>query len=116
MPVAIRLALADGNVDNRERRKIKDYFVNEWRYSESFAERKIGEFQNEPALSSLNELFSALEEFKNHDKDCNFDQIFRELLNFLDELANSDGEFHHGEKATIGEVNTLLGRYGLLPS
>ena len=116
MPVAIRLALADGNVDNRERRKIKDYFVNEWGYSESFAERKIDEFQNEPALSSLDELFSALEEFKNHDKDCNFDQIFRELLNFLDELANSDGEFHHGEKATIGEVKTLLGCYGLLPS
>ena len=116
MPVAIRLALADGNVDNRERRKIKDYFVNEWGYSESFAERKIDEFQNEPALASLDELFSALKEFKNHDKDCNFDQIFRELLNFLDELANSDGEFHHGEKATIGEVKTLLGRYGLLPS
>ena len=116
MPVAIRLALADGNVDNRERRKIKDYFINEWGYSESFAERKIDEFQNEPDLVSLDELFSALEEFKNHDKDCNFDQIFRELLNFLDELANSDGEFHHGEKATIGEVKTLPGRYGLLPS
>ena len=116
MPVAFRLALADGNVDDGERRKIKDYFVNEWGYSESFSDRKIGEFQNEPDLASLDELFSALEEFKKHDKDCNFDQIFRELLNFLDELANSDGEFHHGERATIDEVKTLLGRYDLLPS
>ena len=116
MPVAFRLALADGNVDDGERRKIKDYFVNEWGYSESFSDRKIGEFQNEPDLASLDELFSALEEFKKHDKDCNFDQIFRELLNFLDELANSDGEFHHGERATIDEVKTLLDRYDLLPS
>lgn len=116
MPVALRLALADGRVDDRERRTIKNYFVNGWGYSVSFADRKIDEFQNEPDLSSLEGLFSALEEFKSHDKDCNFDHIFRELLDFLDDLANSDGEFHHGEKATIGEVKALLDRYDLLPS
>ena len=116
MPVAFRLALADGNVDDRERRKIKDYFVNEWGYSESFAEQKIDEFWNEPDLATLDGLFSALEEFKNHDKDCNFDEIFRELLRFLHELANADGEFHVGEKATIGEVKALLDCYDLLPS
>ena len=116
MPVAFTLAFSDGNVDDRERRKIKDYFVNEWGYSESFVDRKFDELQNEPNLASLDELFSALGEFKNHDKDCNFDQIFRELLNLLDEIANSDGEFHPGEKATIDEVKTLLDRYDLLPS
>ena len=117
MPVAFRLALADGNVDDRERRKIKDYFVNEWGYSESYADRKIDEFQNEPDLISLDELFAALEELKNHDRDCNFGHIFRELLKFLDELANADGEFHHGEKATIDEVKELLHVHGfLLPS
>ena len=116
MPVALRLALADGNVDDRERRKIKDFFVNGWGYSESFADWKIDEFQNEPDLISLDGLFVALEELKNHRKDCNFDHIFGELLDFLRELANSDGEFHHGEKATIGEVKALLDHYGLLPS
>ena len=116
MPVAFRLALADGNVDDRERWKIRDYFVNEWGYSESHTDRKIDEFQNEPDLVSLDELFAALEELKNHDKDCNFDRIFRELLKFLEELASADGEFHHGEKATIGEVKELLRVHGLLPS
>ena len=116
MPVAFRLALADGSIDDRERRKIKDYFVNEWGYFESFADRKIDEFGNEPDLASLDELFAALEELRNHDKDCNFDRIFRELLKFLEELANADGEFHHGEKATIGEVKELLRVHGLLPS
>lgn len=115
MPVAFRLALADGNVDDRERRKIKDYFVNEWGYSESFVDGKIDEFRNEPDLASLDELFAALEKLKNED-DCNFDHIFRELLKFLEELANADGEFHHGEKATIGEVKELLRVHGLLPS
>ena len=117
MPVAFRLALADGNVDDRERRKIKYYFVNEWGYSESFVDRRVDDFRNEPALASLDELFTALEELKNHDKDCNFDHIFRELVKFLEELANADGEFHHGEKATIGEVKELLRVHGfLLPS
>ena len=116
MPVACRLALADGSIDDRERRKIKEYFVNEWGYSGSFVDRKVDEFRNEPDLASLDGLFAALEELKNHDKDCNFDHIFRELLSFLDELANADGEFHHGEKATIGEVKELLRVYGLLPS
>ena len=116
MPVAFRLALADGNVDDRERQEIRDYFVNEWGYSESYADRKIDEFQNEPDLVSLDELFAALEELKNHDKDCNFDHIFLELLKFLEELANADGEFHHGEKATIGEIKELLRVHGLLPS
>ena len=116
MPVTLRLALADGNVDDRERRKIKDFFVNGWGYSESFADWKMDEFQNEPDLISLDGLFAALEELKNHRKDCNFDHIFGELLDFLRELANSDGEFHHGEKATIGEVKALLDHYGLLPS
>ena len=116
MPVAFRLALADGSIDDRERRKIKDYFVNEWGYFESFADRKIDEFGNEPDLASLDELFAALEELRNHDKDCNFDRIFRELLKFLEELANADGEFHHGEKATIGEVKELLRVHGLHPS
>ena len=116
MPVAFRLALADGNVDDREQRKIRDYFVNEWGYSESYADRKIDEFRNESDLVSLDELFAALEELKSHDKDCNFDHIFRELLKFLEELANADGDFHHGEKATIGEVKELLRVHGLLPS
>ena len=115
MPVAFRLALADGNVDDRERRKIKDYFVNKWGYSESFVDGKIDEFRNEPDLASLDKLFSALEKLKNED-DCNFDHIFRELLKFLEELANADGEFHHGEKAMIGEVKELLRVHGLLPS
>ena len=53
---------------------------------------------------------------RTYDKDCNFDHIFRELLNLLDELANADGEFHAGEKATIGEVKELLRHYDLLPS
>ena len=116
MPVAFRLAHADGNVDDRERRKITDYFVNEWGYSKSFVDRKVDEFWNQPDLASLDELFAALEELKNHDKDCNFDHIFRELLKFLEELANADGEFHHGEKATIGEVKELLRVHNLLPS
>lgn len=116
MPVAIRLALADRSVDERERRKIKDFFVNEWGYSESYTDVKIDKFQNEPALVSLEELCAKLEELKNYDKDCNFDHIFRELLNLLDELANADGEFHTGEKATIGEVKELLRHYDLLPS
>ena len=116
MPVAIRLALADGNVDERERQKIQDYFVNEWGYSESSVDRNIDKFRNEPDLVCLDELFSALAEFKNHDKDCNLSHISRELLNFLEELANSDGEFHHGEKATIGEVKALLREYDLLRS
>ena len=116
MPVAFRLALSDGNLDDRERRKIKEYFVNAWGYSESFADRNIKKFQKESDLIELEELFSALEEFKTHDKDCNFDHIFGELLEFLDELANVDGEFHVGEKATIAEVKSLLGTYGLLPS
>ena len=116
MPVAFRLALADGIVDDRERRKIRDYFVNEWGYSESFVDRKVDEFRNEPDLASLDELFTALEELKNYDKDCNFDHIFRELLKFLDQLANADGEFHHGEKATIREVEELLRLHNLLPS
>ena len=116
MTVALRLALSDGNVDDRERRKIKDFFVNGWGYSESFADRKIDEFQNDPDLISLDGLFAALEELKNHRKDCNFDHIFGELLDFMRELADSDGEFHHGEKASIGEVKALLDHYGLLPS
>ena len=116
MPVAFRLALADGNVDDRERRKIKDYFVNEWGYSESFTDRKVDEFRNESDLVSLDELFAVLKELKSHDKDCNFDHIFRELLKFLEELANADGDFHHGEKATIGEVKELLRVHGLVPS
>lgn len=116
MPVALRLALADGSVDDSERRKIKDFFVNGWGYSESYTERKIEEFETEHELISLEELFSALENFKSHDKDCNFDHISRELLIFLEELANADGEFDHGEKATIGEVKTLLRHYNLLHS
>ena len=116
MPVAFRLALSDGDFDDWERRKIKEYFVNKWGYSESFVDRNMEKCQKESDPIALEELFSALEEFKIHDKDCNFDHIFGELLEFLEELANADGEFHIGEKATIGEVRSLLDTYGLLPS
>jgi len=116
MPVSLRLALADGNVDDRERQKIKEFFVNEWGYSESYTTRKIEEFESEHASIPLEELFSALEDFKNHDKDCNFDHISRELMSFLEELANADGEFDHGERATIDEIKDLLRRHKLLHS
>ncbi|MDE0457013.1 MAG: TerB family tellurite resistance protein [Chromatiales bacterium] len=116
MPVALNLALADGSVDDSERREIKDFFVNGWGYSESYAERKLEEFESEHELISLEGLLSALGKFKSHDKDCNFDHISRELLLFLEELANADGEFDHGEKATIDEVKTLLRDHNLLHS
>ena len=116
MPVAVRLALSDGSVHDRERRKIKDYFVAEWGYSGAFVDRKLEELRNKPDSVSQDELFPALQELKSHEKDCNFDHIFRELLSFLEELANADGEFHLGEKSTIDEVRTLLHVHDLLPS
>jgi len=116
MPVALRLALADGNVDDGERRKIKHFFANEWGYSEAYIERKIEEFESDHTPISMENLLSALEKFENHDKDCNFDHIFHELMDFLEELANVDGEFDHGERATIDSIKTLLRRYNLLRS
>ena len=116
MPVAVKLALSDGNVDDRERRKIRDYFVTEWGYSGTFADQKFEELRNKPDSVSLDELLPALQEFTSHEKDCNFDHILRELLSFLEELANADGELHHGEKATIGEIHALLREHDLLPS
>jgi hypothetical protein len=104
MPMALKLVAADGRIDATDRRQIRSYFVNEWGYDGAFVD--AGMQHLEPRLQgySIAELAQTLAEFASHNRDCNFEQMSREILAFLRDVVTVDDVIASADEAAIVEV------------
>nr|WP_316642417.1 TerB family tellurite resistance protein [uncultured Roseateles sp.] len=108
LPLALKLAVVDGRVKASERRCIQDHFIADWGYDRAFV--KIGCKHIEPRLDgfSMRELTRQLADFIQTNPDCNYEAMSRELLAFLREVAEADGEIDEREELALEKLTAVF--------
>jgi hypothetical protein len=108
VPLALKVAAREGRVDAARRQQIDDYLVGEWGYDATFVDAGIGHIESRLAEVSVSELAHTMAEFANHNRDCNFRLMSREILKFLRDIVASDGVVETGDDDAIREIEAVF--------
>jgi len=109
-PLALKLTEVDGSVDNGRRQQLDDYFVGEWGYDADFVDAGIQHIESRLGEVSIHELAQTLAEFASQNRDCNFQLMSHEILEFLHDVAAADGVVEDSEQEAIAEIERIFKR------
>lgn len=109
-PLALKMAAVDGHVDDLRRQQLDDYFVGEWGYDAGFVDAGIEHIEARLGDLSVQDLAQTLAEFASQNRDCNFDMMAREILEFLRDVAAADGAVENAEENAIAEIERIFRR------
>lgn len=108
MPLALKIAYADGEISEQERKCIENYFVNQWGYDQTFV--AAGMALIEPRLDQFRiaAVADELVAYKKSNPDCNYAVMSRELVAFLREVMESDGVVDEREDLVLKRVEGIF--------
>jgi uncharacterized tellurite resistance protein B-like protein len=109
VPLSLKIAQADGELDEREARRIQSFYCEQWGYSPEFISRLLGEYRSKLDSISYSTLSSSLTSYCDGNKDCDREIIMIGLLTHLREVAEADGVIREAEEREIEELAQLLG-------
>ncbi len=107
-PLALKIAIIDGEIDQVERKTIATYFVKEWGYDPVFVERGLAFIEVHLSNFSIKSLAQTLAEFQKHNPDCNFKSMSKEILYFLQCIVEADGRLDEREEMAIDRVKDIF--------
>jgi hypothetical protein len=108
MPLALKVASADGGIDRLRRQQLDDYFVGEWGYDAGFVDAGIQHIEARLGDVSIQDLAQTLAQFASQNRDCNFHMMSREILEFLRQIAAADGVVEDSEENAIAEIERVF--------
>lgn len=108
VPLALKVASIDGEIDVHEKNKIHSYFADKWGYSDKFVGEGIAYIENVLSDFSTKKVAQALGEFKKQNKDCNSKEMSREIMNFLTEVMEADGRIDEREEMALEKVKIIF--------
>ena len=101
-PLAVKLAAVDGEIHEQERAVITRYFVGTWGYDEEFV--KVAVDMVSECEYTFDELVRNLVEFTRSNPDCNAQAISRNVLAFLNEVAEAINGIGESESSALLEA------------
>lgn len=107
-PLAIKVALVDGHLDDRELTAIKRYFVRTWGYSEQFVERGLEFVSAKHGDYHIKTAATALGAFARDNPDCRADSMLTDIVAFLREVMEADGRIDEREEMAIERIEKVL--------
>ncbi|UCH41570.1 MAG: TerB family tellurite resistance protein [Gammaproteobacteria bacterium] len=107
-PLAIKVAEADGRIDEPERQLIRDYFVKEWGYDPKFVVAGTNYIESNLDELSIEQLARTLAEFAGENRDCNFKLMAREILGFLRNIVEVDGRLNRQDEQAIENIEAIF--------
>jgi hypothetical protein len=113
-PLAIRLAIIDGEFSEQERDVIHGYFVREWGYDPDFVTAGIHFVESNISDQSVKNLAIALAEFKKSNPDCNYTAMCKEITRFLTQISEADGFIDEREEMAIERVMQVFDEVGAI--
>lgn len=112
MPLALKVAQADGNVSDPERQCIRNYFVNEWGYDQTFVEAGIALIEPKLDQFKITDVADELVAYKKSNPDCNYAVMSKDLVDFLREVMKSDGVVDEREELVLNRVEGIFAEAG----
>ncbi len=108
VPLALRVAAADGRIDVVRRQQIDAYFVGEWGYDASFVDAGLRHIEASLGELPVSELAQTMAEFASQNRDCNFKMMSREILDFLRHIVTLDGGVDARDEQAIVEIASIF--------
>ncbi|WP_374584624.1 tellurite resistance TerB family protein [Ideonella dechloratans] len=107
-PLALRLALEDGQIDPEERARLTTHLVDDWGLDRHFVEQALQVI--EPGLHEITVEVMAKElaSFLHANPDCKHQVIAADLSVFLREMLLSAGALTAAEEQALAKVSALL--------
>lgn len=101
-PLAVKLAAVNGEIHERERAEISQYFVGTWGYNEEFVKAAV-EMVSECKFT-FDDLVSNLVEFTRSNPDCDAQAILQSVFVFLNEVAEASNGIGESERDALLEA------------
>lgn len=112
-PLAIKVASSDDEISKQENERINQFFIKEWGYDKYFVSKGIGYYSSiDLSESTIEEIAADLAAFKKANKDCKYEPMSEFILEFLQELIESDGRIDERENAAIEKAREVFTRVG----
>jgi tellurite resistance protein len=112
--LALRLAAADGKIDRRERKVIRDHFHQQWGYDPAYLRFALPKIEADALAGeeALEQVVARLAAFQRKCQDCAQDVMDRELLALLKVVAAADGVDAPEEQQALATIERSLVRAG----
>jgi len=108
VPLAMKVAEADGRIDESRRQLIRDYFVKEWGYDPKFVVAGTNYIESTLDELSSEQLAQTLAKFAGENRDCNFKLMAREILGFLRNIVEVDGRQNRQDEQAIENIAAIF--------
>lgn len=108
IPIAIKIGHSDGDFDKKERNLVADYFDSEWGLNRSLVLEFIADIDDRISQFSLNKLAVEFRALSENNKDCNQQEMYVDLINFVEELISIDGVISEVEQQNLSELKLAL--------
>ena len=96
-PLALKVAVADGEKSSPEHDLIVEYFSNDWGYSKDYAEQSLKLIEEQIQDVEIKQLLEPVSDFIRENPDCNQIEIAKDILGILREIAEVDGKLTEDE-------------------
>lgn len=108
IPIALKVAYADRNIQEVEINKILNYFSNEWGLNKELVKQVIDDNMEHVGKLRYKDLTSSIIAFTEENKDCNQKEMCKDLLKFVEEISASDGDICEREKIELDYLRRAL--------
>jgi hypothetical protein len=108
VPLALRVAAADGRIEAGRRQHIDDYFVAEWGYDAKFVDAGIRHIEAGMGELSVVDQAQTMAEFASNNRDCNFTMMSQEMLDFLRHIVALDDVVDPVDEKAIEEIERIF--------
>jgi len=107
-PLTLKIAVVDGKIDESEKLLISSSFINDWGYNKAFVTDGMSFIESNLTDFSIKRLAHNLAEFKKGNPDCNYEEMSKEILQFLRDTVEADGKVDEREEMAIERVEHIF--------
>jgi len=107
-PLALKLALVDGEIEAAERAFLRHHLIDEWGLDQQFVDAAIGAVESQLAEAPLQVMAKDLSDLLHANPDCNQKVMIEELIAFLTEMLAAAGPLSNEEGLALASVSQTL--------
>ena len=109
-PLALKVAAIDGEIHEKERNRINEYFVKSWGYDCRFVELGISCIEDDLSNFKIMELSKTLKKYTKKNPDCDHQKIADKITDFLQKLIEADDVIRESEELALNEIKRAFNR------
>jgi hypothetical protein len=106
--LALKVSKTEPNIDTAKKTMIHNYFVKQWGFDPEFVSEGMKYTLSTLDEFSVDELAQSLAEFASRNRDCNFKMMSQEILGFLRNINNIEGQTDGQQTIAVDKIEALF--------